>query len=211
MSFTLNPQVLEKLSAIALAKRLKMRRSSEDNSPVRRQKCISECIPLKTVDYDDLSDSSRSGLDTNLAKFQYIDSQQINPSTPDDTPPDWSNFKSLLVKEGAYKLFNTNSDNCSSNEASEVETAPSVIKLTDENFSKKFKKNSVGQVQNYHLDQVCEYFDLSKKELKKLDVFCCKHTEKRHRAKFMCHSCYHQKGNTKKASACEHSDRPHYS
>ena len=105
-------------------------------------------------------------------------------------------------------MFNTSSENCSSNEASEVETAPSVIKLTDENFSKKFKKNSVGQVQNYHLHQVCEYFDLSKKELKKLDVFCCKHTEKRHRAKFMCHSCYHQKGNTKKASACEHSTRP---
>lgn len=98
-----------------------------------------------------------------------------------------------------------------SDESSEQETAPSVIKLTDERSIKKLKKNSVGQVQDYHLDQVCRWFDLNKKEVQKLDVFCCKHTEKRHRAKFMCHSCYHQKGNTKKAIACEHKDRPHYS
>lgn len=125
--------------------------------------------------------------------------------------PDWTNFKSLLLREGAFHLFNTHGDHMESDQSSELETAPSVIKLTDEKAQKKVKKNSVGQVQDYHLEQVCQWFDLNKKQVQMLDVFCCKHTEKRHRAKFMCHSCYHQKGNTKKAVACQHSDRPHYS
>lgn len=138
-----------------------------------------------------------------------------NACAEEQVQADWTNFKSLLLKEGAFHLFNNgrNSDHFESDGgASELETAPSLgVKMPDDQTTKKSKKNSVGQVQEYHLDQVCRWFNLNKKQVSNLDVFCCKHIEKRHRAKFMCHSCYHQKGNTKKAVACEHSDRPHYS
>ena len=79
MSITLNAQVLKALSAVAVARRLQERMPLKDATTTatllkKRQKCVSECSALKTVDYDDLSDSAKSvRVDTNLgAKFQYI-------------------------------------------------------------------------------------------------------------------------------------------
>ena len=46
-----------------------MRVQSEENTPRKRQKCDSECIPLKTVDYDNLSDSSNNGINTNVSNI----------------------------------------------------------------------------------------------------------------------------------------------
>lgn len=43
------------------------------------------------------------------------------------------------------------------------------------------------------------------------DKFICKHLTKKHCAKFMCKSCYHQKGNSKNATECGHPERSHYS
>lgn len=43
------------------------------------------------------------------------------------------------------------------------------------------------------------------------DKFVCKHLNKKHCAKFMCKSCYHQKGNSKQATECGHTSRSHYS
>lgn len=43
------------------------------------------------------------------------------------------------------------------------------------------------------------------------DKFICKHLTKKHCAKFMCKSCYHQKGNSKAATGCGHPERSHYS
>ena len=43
------------------------------------------------------------------------------------------------------------------------------------------------------------------------DKFVCSHLQKKHCAKFMCQSCYHQRGNTKMAHLCEHKNKPNYS
>ena len=78
-------------------------------------------------------------------------------STNEQVQADWTNFKSLLLREGAFHLFNNGrgSDHFESDGgASELETAPSlgVKVLPEEQGAKKSKKNSVGQVQEYHLD-----------------------------------------------------------
>ena len=41
--------------------------------------------------------------------------------------------------------------------------------------------------------------------------FLCSHVNKKHYTKNMCHSCYHNKGKSKKATACPHTDKTHYS
>ena len=60
MSFSFNNEVLKALSAVAEVRRLQQcRGQSEQNTPKKRQKCdSSDCIPLKSVDYDNLSDHS---------------------------------------------------------------------------------------------------------------------------------------------------------
>ena len=47
------------------------------------------------------------------------------------------------------------------------------------------------------------------KSLALMDV--CEHHTRKCRAKFMCHSCYHSLGNSKFASKCGHTDKPHHS
>ena len=69
MSVASNSQVLKDLSAFVPKKRLQERRSSEDKTERKRQKYASECIALNSVDYDDLSDGSKSGVDTNLIQY----------------------------------------------------------------------------------------------------------------------------------------------
>ena len=44
-----------------------------------------------------------------------------------------------------------------------------------------------------------------------VDMSVCQHLERAHRAKFMCHSCYHGRGNPYKAWLCEHKSRPNHS
>lgn len=43
------------------------------------------------------------------------------------------------------------------------------------------------------------------------DLTVCPHLEHAHRSRFMCHSCYHGRGNNLKATKCEHTDKPHHS
>lgn len=43
------------------------------------------------------------------------------------------------------------------------------------------------------------------------DLAVCPHLDRIHRAKFMCHSCYHGRGNLLKAWKCEHKDKPNHS
>ena len=82
-----------------------------------------------------------------------------------------------------------------------------------------FKTDSVGAVQFHNLQQMyaeykSKFSDLPfeecyRKEL--VEKFACQHLNKKHCAKFMCKSCYHQKGNSKSASGCGHPERSHYS
>ena len=44
-----------------------------------------------------------------------------------------------------------------------------------------------------------------------VDMNCCTHFERAHRARHMCHSCYHGRGNQLKAWKCSHTDMPHHS
>lgn len=93
---------------------------SEENTPRKRQKCDSECIPLKTVDYDNLSESSNNGLETNIKNLnETAKVLQDTESKQEQMQPDWTNFKSLLLKEGAFHLFKQNSDASESEEVSE--------------------------------------------------------------------------------------------
>ena len=74
-TIVLNPDVLKAISAVHVAnKRLQERCSSEENLERKRQKCISECIALKTVDYDDLSDSCKSGVEPNFTNLEPLKS-----------------------------------------------------------------------------------------------------------------------------------------
>ena len=43
------------------------------------------------------------------------------------------------------------------------------------------------------------------------DIKVCQHVDRVHRARFMCHSCYHERGNMVKAWTCGHFNRPHHS
>ena len=43
------------------------------------------------------------------------------------------------------------------------------------------------------------------------DISVCPHLDRVHRARFMCHSCYHGRGNLLKAWKCSHTDMPHHS
>jgi len=117
MSIVLNPQVFKAMSALTNAKRNQERRperrSSEDNLQLKRQKCIA----LKTVDYDDLSDSVKSGVELNITKIE--PAKPVVTTKVEEPLPDWTNFKSLLLREGAFNLFNTHADHMESDENSE--------------------------------------------------------------------------------------------
>ena len=39
----------------------------------------------------------------------------------------------------------------------------------------------------------------------------CKHSDRKHKAKFMCHQCYYDKRNHKKPTQCPHKNRAHHS
>lgn len=83
-----------------------MRVLSEENTPRKRQKCESECIPLKTVDYDNLSDSSNNAIEIKVSNVdETAKVLQETESKQEQVQPDWTNFKSLLLKEGAFHLF----------------------------------------------------------------------------------------------------------
>jgi hypothetical protein len=47
------------------------------------------------------------------------------------------------------------------------------------------------------------------RSLKSMSV--CSHDNRRHKAKFMCHFCYLNKGNQQKATECQHKNRTHHS
>lgn len=83
-----------------------MRVLSEENTPRKRQKFDSECIPLKTVDYDNLSDSSNNAIEIKVSNVdETAKVLQETESKQEQVQPDWTNFKSLLLKEGAFHLF----------------------------------------------------------------------------------------------------------
>lgn len=44
-----------------------------------------------------------------------------------------------------------------------------------------------------------------------VDITICPHLDRLHRARFMCHTCYHRRGNLVKAWKCSHSESPHHS
>lgn len=54
--------------------------------------------------------------------------------------------------------------------------------------------------------------DLSDKDnsRKRMNVFRCPHTDRKHYAKNMCNNCYHKLGRNKKATKCPHGDRQNY-
>lgn len=45
---------------------------------------------------------------------------------------------------------------------------------------------------------------------KRMNVFRCPHTDRKHYAKNMCNNCYHKQGRNKKATKCPHRDRQNY-
>lgn len=45
---------------------------------------------------------------------------------------------------------------------------------------------------------------------KRMNVFKCPHTDRKHYAKNMCNNCYHKQGRNKKATKCPHRDRQNY-
>ena len=45
---------------------------------------------------------------------------------------------------------------------------------------------------------------------KRMNVFKCPHTDRKHYAKNKCNNCYHKQGRNKKATNCPHSDRQNY-
>ena len=58
--------------------------------------------------------------------------------------------------------------------------------------------------------------DKSKQSLVKIlrslrSMSICQHDNRRHKAKFMCHFCYLNKGNQLKATGCKHTNRTHHS
>ena len=45
---------------------------------------------------------------------------------------------------------------------------------------------------------------------KRMNVYRCPHTDRKHYAKNMCNNCYHKQGRNKKATKCPHRDRQNY-
>lgn len=45
---------------------------------------------------------------------------------------------------------------------------------------------------------------------KRMNVFRCPHTDRKHYAKNMCNNCYHKQGRNKKATKCPHRERQNY-
>lgn len=45
---------------------------------------------------------------------------------------------------------------------------------------------------------------------KRMNVYKCPHTDRKHYAKNMCNNCYHKQGRNKKATKCPHKDRQNY-
>ena len=125
-SSVLNPQALKAIPTVQVPKykRAADIRSTEDNLERKRQKFTSECIALKVVDYDNLSDSCKSGgivdgvVDPNFSKLEPVKSV-ATPTNQEEPQPDWSNFKSLVLREGAFRLFNSNGDHSSDESGSE--------------------------------------------------------------------------------------------
>ena len=42
------------------------------------------------------------------------------------------------------------------------------------------------------------------------NMYLCNHHMRKHRAKFLCNSCYHSKGNVSMATKCSHTHLPHH-
>jgi hypothetical protein len=61
---------------------------------------------LKTVDYDNLSDSSNNAIEINDSNVDKTAKVMLETECKQEqVQPDWTNFKSLLLKEGAFHLF----------------------------------------------------------------------------------------------------------
>lgn len=45
---------------------------------------------------------------------------------------------------------------------------------------------------------------------KRMNVFRCPHTDRKHYAKNMCNNCYHKQGRNKKATKCPHKEKQNY-
>ena len=70
-------------------------------------------------------------------------------------------------------------------------------------FSEEDKlKANMGKKNFRQLDQLLDQM---------ADFSVCQHLTRVHRARYMCHSCYHNRGNLTKAWNCEHTDKPHHS
>ena len=98
-----------------------------------------------------------------------------------------------------------------------------MVRRQEMNDLKKHMKINVGDKKLLLLDQ---FFDkngecrdvstfnseyLSKILIDLNEMMICNHNDKNHRARFMCHSCYHTIGNTKKATKCKHKNKSNHS
>ena len=96
-------------------------------------------------------------------------------------------------------------------------------KRADKRVDVPFEKSVGGRKLSYLKEMFTEddklEIDVGQKNLnfldkllgKMADFSVCKHLERVHRARFMCHSCYHHRGNLKLAWKCAHVDKPHHS
>jgi hypothetical protein len=67
-------------------------------------------------------------------------------------------------------------------------------------------KNSEAGSQNSEKKQISD----TNNARKRMNVFRCPHTDRKHYAKNMCNNCYHKQGRNKKATKCPHKDRQNY-
>ena len=82
------------------------------------------------------------------------------------------------------------------------------------------KSDSVGETEkaaNFERESENETENSDKNKLsddnnsrKRMNVFRCPHTDRKHYAKNMCNNCYHKLGRNKKANKCPHKDRQNY-
>ena len=79
-------------------------------------------------------------------------------------------------------------------------------KTTDEKNNSESEKQSEESVLSDEQKQSLDNSNLRKR----MNVFKCPHTERKHYAKNMCNNCYHKQGRNKKATKCPHRDRQCY-
>ena len=80
------------------------------------------------------------------------------------------------------------------------------IPSAEEKDNSEIEKQSEEQ---YNSDDQKQSIDNSNLR-KRMNVFKCPHTDRKHYAKNMCNNCYHKQGRNKKATKCPHKDRQNY-